>query len=237
MSLVKIENLNIELSGKNILTDINLIIEKGEMTFLIGKTGSGKTTLIKSLYGDISIKNSKKFEIVDFNLREIKDYQIPFLRRKIGIVFQDFKLLDDRSIFKNLEFVLKATGWTDNNKIEDRILEVIHMVGIEINLDTYPSKLSGGEQQRIAIARALLNNPELIIADEPTGNLDPETSIEIISLFEKLNNLGITMVIATHDYNLILKLPGKIYRCENKKLFEVVRKWFKNINRNFEKWI
>ena len=224
MSLVTIENLNIELSGKNILTDINLIIEKGEMTFLIGKTGSGKTTLIKSLYGDISIKNSKKFEIVDFNLREIKDYQIPFLRRKIGIVFQDFKLLDDRSIFKNLEFVLKATGWTDNNKIEDRILEVLNMVGIEINLDTYPSKLSGGEQQRIAIARALLNNPELIIADEPTGNLDPETSIEIISLFEKLNNLGITMVIATHDYNLILKLPGKIYRCENKKLFEVVRK-------------
>jgi len=224
MSLVTIENLNIALSGKNILTDINLIIEKGEMTFLIGKTGSGKTTLIKSLYGDISIKNSKKFEIVDFNLREIKDYQIPFLRRKIGIVFQDFKLLDDRSIFKNLEFVLKATGWTDNNKIEDRILEVLHMVGIEINLDTYPSKLSGGEQQRIAIARALLNNPELIIADEPTGNLDPETSIEIISLFEKLNNLGITMVIATHDYNLILKLPGKIYRCENKKLFEVVRK-------------
>jgi len=224
MSLVTIENLNIELSGKSILTDINLIIEKGDMTFLIGKTGSGKTTLIKSLYGDISIKNSKKFEIVDFNLKEIKDYQIPFLRRKIGIVFQDFKLLDDRSIFKNLEFVLKATGWTDNNKIEDRILEVLHMVGIEINLDTYPSKLSGGEQQRIAIARALLNNPELIIADEPTGNLDPETSIEIISLFEKLNNLGITMVIATHDYNLILKLPGKIYRCENKKLFEVVRK-------------
>ena len=224
MSLVTIENLNIELSGKNILTDINLIIEKGEMTFLIGKTGSGKTTLIKSLYGDISIKNSKKFEIVDFNLKEIKDYQIPFLRRKIGIVFQDFKLLDDRSVFKNLEFVLKATGWTDNNKIEDRILEVLHMVGIEINLDTYPSKLSGGEQQRIAIARALLNNPELIIADEPTGNLDPETSIEIISLFEKLNNLGITMIIATHDYNLILKLPGKIYRCENKKLFEVVRK-------------
>ena len=224
MSLVTIENLNIELSGKNILTDINLIIEKGEMTFLIGKTGSGKTTLIKSLYGDISIKNSKKFEIVDFNLRDIKDYQIPFLRRKIGIVFQDFKLLDDRSVFKNLEFVLKATGWTDNNKIEDRILEVLHMVGIEINLDTYPSKLSGGEQQRIAIARALLNNPELIIADEPTGNLDPETSIEIISLFEKLNNLGITMIIATHDYNLILKLPGKIYRCENKKLFEVVRK-------------
>ena len=224
MSLVTIEKLNIELSGKNILTDINLIIEKGEMTFLIGKTGSGKTTLIKSLYGDISIKNSKKFEIVDFNLKEIRDYQIPFLRRKIGIVFQDFKLLDDRSIFKNLEFVLKATGWTDNNKIEDRILEVLHMVGIEINLDTYPSKLSGGEQQRIAIARALLNNPDLIIADEPTGNLDPETSIEIISLFEKLNNLGITMVIATHDYNLILKLPGKIYRCENKKLFEVVRK-------------
>lgn len=224
MSLVSIENLNIELSGKKILTDVNLNIEKGGMAFLIGKTGSGKTTLIKSLYGDISIKNSKKFEIVQFNLKEIKDYQIPFLRRKIGIVFQDFKLLDDRSIFKNLEFVLKATGWSDSRKIEDRILEVLHMVGIEINLDTYPSKLSGGEQQRIAIARALLNNPELIIADEPTGNLDPETSVEIISLFKKLNNLGITMIIATHDYSLILKLPGKIYKCENKKLFEVVRK-------------
>ena len=224
MSLISIESLNIELSGKKILTDVNLNIEKGGMTFLIGKTGSGKTTLIKSFYGDISIKNSNVFEIVNFNLREIKDYQIPFLRRKIGIVFQDFKLLDDRSIFKNLEFVLKATGWSDNKKIEDRILEVLHMVGIEINLDTYPSKLSGGEQQRIAIARALLNNPELIIADEPTGNLDPETSVEIISLFEKLNNLGITMIIATHDYNLILKLPGKIYKCEDKKLFEVVRK-------------
>jgi len=224
MSLVSIEQLNIKLSGKEILTDINLNIEKGGMTFLIGKTGSGKTTLIKSLYGDISIINSKKFDIVNFNLREIKDYQIPFLRRKIGIVFQDFKLLDDRSIFKNLEFVLKATGWSDNKKIEDRILEVLHMVGIEINLDTYPSKLSGGEQQRVALARALLNNPKLIIADEPTGNLDPETSVEIISLFEKLNNLGITMIIATHDYNLILKLPGKIYKCENRKLFEVIRK-------------
>ena len=224
MSLVSIEQLNIKLSGKEILTDINFNIKKGEMTFLIGKTGSGKTTLIKSLYGDVSIINSKKFDIVNFNLREIKDYQIPFLRRKIGIVFQDFKLLDDRSIFKNLEFVLKATGWSDNKKIEDRILEVLHMVGIEINLDTYPSKLSGGEQQRIALARALLNNPELIIADEPTGNLDPETSVEIISLFEKLNNLGITMIIATHDYNLILKLPGKIYKCENRKLFEVIRK-------------
>jgi len=224
MSLVSIKDLNIELSGKKILTDINLDIEKGGMTFLIGKTGSGKTTLIKSLYGDISIQNSNRFEIADFNLREIKDHQIPYLRRKIGIVFQDFKLLDDRNIFKNLEFVLKATGWSDNKKIEDRILEVLHMVGIEINLDTYPSKLSGGEQQRIAIARALLNNPELIIADEPTGNLDPETSVEIISLFEKLNNLGITMIIATHDYNLILKLPGKIYKCEKRKLFEVIRK-------------
>ena len=224
MSLVFIKSLDIQLSGKEILTDINLNIEKGGMTFLIGKTGSGKTTLIKSFYGDISINSSERFEIAGFNLKEIKNYQIPFLRRKIGIVFQDFKLLDDRSIYKNLEFVLKATGWLDNIKIEDRILEVLNMVGVEINLDTYPSKLSGGEQQRIAIARALLNNPELIIADEPTGNLDPETSVEIISLFEKLNNLGITMIIATHDYNLVLKLPGKIYKCENRKLFEVVRK-------------
>ena len=224
MSLVFIKSLDIQLSGKEILTDINLNIEKGGMTFLIGKTGSGKTTLIKSFYGDISINSSERFEIAGFNLKEIRDYQLPFLRRKIGIVYQDFKLLDDRSIYNNLEFVLKATGWLDNKKIEDRILEVLNMVGVEINLDTYPSKLSGGEQQRVAIARALLNNPELIIADEPTGNLDPETSVEIISLFEKLNNLGITMIIATHDYNLVLKLPGKIYKCENRKLFEVVRK-------------
>ena len=222
--MIRLDNVTKIYKGETHAVDgVTLNIEKGEFVFLVGESGSGKSTMLRLLTAEEPATEGD-VHVAGKDLSRISKWRVLYLRRNIGSVFQDFKLLDDRSIFKNLEFVLKATGWTDNNKIEDRILEVIHMVGIEINLDTYPSKLSGGEQQRIAIARALLNNPELIIADEPTGNLDPETSIEIISLFEKLNNLGITMVIATHDYNLILKLPGKIYRCENKKLFEVVRK-------------
>ena len=204
MSLVFIKSLDIKLSGKEILTDINLNIEKGGMTFLIGKTGSGKTTLIKSFYGDISINSSERFEIAGFNLKEIRDYQIPFLRRKIGIVFQDFKLLDDRSIYNNLEFVLKATGWLDNKKIEDRILEVLNMVGVEINLDTYPSKLSGGEQQRVAIARALLNNPELIIADEPTAGLDVTISRQILDVMRDLvRDFDSSLILVSRDLGVV----------------------------------
>jgi cell division transport system ATP-binding protein len=155
---------------------------------------------------------------------KIRENQIPFLRRKIGFVFQDFKLLNDRSIYDNLEFVLKSTGINDKEEINKKIQRVLKLVGINSSLDKFPNQLSGGEQQRVAIARSVLNNPELIIADEPTGNLDPETSLEIIELFQRLNKIGTSMIIATHDYNLILKLKGKVFKCEDGKFFEVKRK-------------
>ena len=223
MSVVEIINTDLNIGNKNILNNINFSISEGEMVFLIGRTGSGKTTFINSIFGNLEIGKSDKFNVLDYDLKKIIDNQIPFLRRKIGFVFQDFKLLNDRSIYDNLEFVLKATG---NNKkdINKKIQSVLKLVGIDSSLDKFPNQLSGGEQQRVAIARSVLNNPKLIIADEPTGNLDPETSLEIIQLFQMLNGIGTSMIIATHDYNLIQKLKGKVYKCEDGKFFEVKRK-------------
>tara|TARA_Y100001935_G_scaffold251157_1_gene252560 strand:+ start:319 stop:990 length:672 start_codon:yes stop_codon:yes gene_type:complete len=223
MSVVEIVNTDLNIGNKNILNNINFSISEGEMVFLIGRTGSGKTTFINSIFGNLEIGKSDKFNVLDYDLKKIIDNQIPFLRRKIGFVFQDFKLLNDRSIYDNLEFVLKATG---NNKkdINKKIQSVLKLVGIDSSLDKFPNQLSGGEQQRVAIARSVLNNPKLIIADEPTGNLDPETSLEIIQLFQMLNGIGTSMIIATHDYNLIQKLKGKVYKCEDGKFFEVKRK-------------
>jgi cell division transport system ATP-binding protein len=194
------------------------------MVFLIGRTGSGKTTFINSIFGNLEIKKSDKFNVLNYDLMKIRENQIPFLRRKIGFVFQDFKLLNDRSIYDNLEFILKSTGINDKKEINKKIQRVLKLVGINSSLDKFPNQLSGGEQQRVAIARSVLNNPELIIADEPTGNLDPETSLEIIELFQRLNKIGTSMIIATHDYNLILKLKGKVFKCEDGKFFEVKRK-------------
>jgi cell division transport system ATP-binding protein len=224
MSFVEIINTDLSIGNKNILSNINFSISEGEMVFLIGRTGSGKTTFINSIFGNLEIKKSDKFNVLNYDLMKIRENQIPFLRRKIGFVFQDFKLLNDRSIYDNLEFILKSTGMNDKKEINKKIQRVLKLVGINSSLDKFPNQLSGGEQQRVAIARSVLNNPELIIADEPTGNLDPETSLEIIELFQRLNKIGTSMIIATHDYNLILKLKGKVFKCEDGKFFEVKRK-------------
>ena len=212
------------INEKNVIfSEINFNVGIGEFVFLIGKTGSGKSSLLKVLYGDLPLSNGHG-AIVGHDLKQLKDRDIPLLRRKLGVVFQDFKLLPDRTIFDNLEFVLKATGWKEKSKIRDRVNEVLKLVNVPADTNKFPFELSGGEQQRVAIARALLNHPQLIIADEPTGNLDPETSQEIMQLFRKLHAEGMSVIMATHDYNMIMKFPGKIFQCDNGKLNEVVAK-------------
>ena len=221
--MVNLQNVSI-INNKNVVfSNINFSVNSGEFVFLIGKTGTGKSSLLKLLYGDMPL-NSGVGNILGFNLTTLNDKEIPLLRRKLGIVFQDFKLLNDRSVFENLSFVLKATGWKEKTKIQKRVEDVLKMVNVDSNYNKYPFEFSGGEQQRIAIARALLNNPELLIADEPTGNLDPETSKEIMQLFKKLHQSGISVIMATHDYNMIIKFPGKIFQCRKGTLEEVVTK-------------
>ena len=221
--MISLKNATIVNENNILFSDINFNVNSGELVFLIGKTGTGKSSLLKVLYGDLHIKSGQG-SIMGFDLTQLKENQVPKLRRKLGIVFQDFKLLPDRTVFENLSFVLKATGWKEKDKIKKRVSEVLEMVNVTSNDKKYPFELSGGEQQRVAIARALLNNPEIIIADEPTGNLDPETSNEIMQLFSKLHKEGISLIMATHDYNMIVKFPGKIYQCDQKSLNEVVTK-------------
>ncbi|MET6989986.1 cell division ATP-binding protein FtsE [Sediminicola arcticus] len=222
-SILHLEDVAVFQMENLVLNEINLEIKKGEFVYLIGKTGSGKSSFMKLLYGDLPLLEGSG-TIVDFDLKTLKEKDIPYLRRKLGIVFQDFKLLPDRSINNNLRFVLKATGWTDDSLMDAKIEEVLGKVGMKTKGFKFPHELSGGEQQRIAIARALLNDPELILADEPTGNLDPQTSVEVMKVLQEINATGRTILMATHDYALILKYPSKTLKCDGNKVFEVVQK-------------
>ena len=221
--IINLKNFTVKNNDITILDQISFSVKKGEFIYIIGKTGSGKSSFLKSLYGDMKILKGEG-TVSEFDIIKIKYDKIPYLRRKIGIVFQDFKLLPDRNIKKNLEFVLKATDWIDKNKIDTRIDEVLEKVNLIEKKNKFPHELSGGEQQRIAIARAILNYPELILADEPTGNLDPSTSSEIINVLKEINKSGTTVLIATHDYEIISKYPSKTIRLEKGKLFELSKK-------------
>ena len=222
-NIVSFSDAKIIQRGKTILKNVSIDVPDGSFVFLIGRTGSGKSSLIKTIYGDLELAGGVG-NVVGYDLTRLKSRDIPKLRRELGVVFQDFKLLSDRTIDENLKFILRSTAWKNKKEIDDRIDKVLKMVGITLNKNKYPFELSGGEQQRVAIARALLNEPKLIIADEPTGNLDPQTSQEIMQLFKSLHEKGMTLLMATHDYQMIVKFPGKIFKCENGKVFEVIAK-------------
>lgn len=218
MSLVTFKDVSIKRQDKTVLRDVNFSLEDSTFYYLVGKVGSGKSSLMKSMYADVPLDSGKEAEVIGFDLLHIKPKEIPYLRRKIGIVFQDFQLLQGRSVFSNLEFVLKATGWHDKDEIKNRISEVLKEVGMGNKSYKMPHELSGGEQQRIVIARALLNRPKLILADEPTGNLDPNTGFQILTLLHGLVDSGHTVLMATHNLQLLDDFPGKVFRCEDKKL-------------------
>lgn len=211
-------NVNIERAERQVLENVTFSLDSGEFCYLVGRVGSGKSSLMKTMYADVAVDSGDKVEVLGFDLLHLKNRQIPMLRRKMGIVFQDFQLLQDRSVYSNLKFVLQATGWSSKNEMEERIEEVLEAVGMKNKSYKMPHELSGGEQQRIVIARALLNRPELILADEPTGNLDPQTGYHIVSLLHKLATEGHTILMATHNLQLVEDFPARVIRCENKRL-------------------
>ena len=212
--IIEIKNASIFQRENLVLSNVNLTLHKGEFIYLIGRTGSGKSSLLKTLYGELPARDGT-FKVAGFDLTEMRKKDIPYLRRKIGIVFQDFQLLTDRNVEKNLEFVLRATGWREPDEISKRIQEVLLMVGLTDKRKAMPHQLSGGEQQSIAIARALLNHPDVILADEPTGNLDPDTTLEVMKLLRRISENGQAVLMATHNYTLMQKYPSRIANCKN----------------------
>jgi len=218
--IIELTDCNIWQQDHLVLTGVNIRIDKGEFVYLVGRVGGGKTSLIKTINAQLPLKEGRG-SVAGFNLAGIKTKEVPFLRRKLGIVFQDFQLLTDRPVNDNLEFVLRATGWRDRIEIDKRIKEVLEKVGLEMKGYKMPHQLSGGEQQRVVIGRALLNDPEVILADEPTGNLDPETSEGIVRLLREISSTGRAVVIATHNYTILKKFPGRTFKCENGRAFEV----------------
>ena len=218
--IVQLKKVNIYQSNSLILQDVNIIIHKGEFVYLVGKTGTGKSSLLKTLYGDLSLKEGEA-EVAGFNLKEMDWKKVPYLRRTLGVVFQDFQLLTDRNVKDNLKFVLRATGWKDEKLMDEKINDVLDKVGLKTKGFKMPFELSGGEQQRVDIARALLNSPRLILADEPTGNLDPETSDEIMQLlFHISRDYGAAIIMATHDYMVIGKFPARTIKTERGKVWD-----------------
>jgi cell division transport system ATP-binding protein len=219
-AIIELKHVNIYQGNNLILQDVNFNVKKGEFVYLVGKTGTGKSSLLKTLYGDLALKEGDG-TVVGFNLREMDWKKVPFLRRNLGVVFQDFQLLTDRNVNDNLKFVLRATGWKDEKLMDDKILDVLDKVGLKSKGFKMPFELSGGEQQRVDIARALLNSPKLILADEPTGNLDPETKDEIMQvLFHISRDFGTAIVMATHDYIVINKYPGRTVRTERGRVID-----------------
>jgi len=219
-TIIEFHNASIYQNENLVLKEINFSIEKGELAYLIGKVGSGKSSLIKTINAEIPLTTGEAI-VAGFNLRKLKTNQIPYLRRKMGIVFQDFQLLIDRNVHDNLMFVLKATGWKQNNEIEQRITDVLDKVGLPNKGYKMTHQLSGGEQQRVAIARALLNDPEIILADEPTGNLDPEGSADIMTLLMDIKSSGRAVIMATHNHTLLKKFPSRTFKCDGDQLTEI----------------
>jgi cell division transport system ATP-binding protein len=215
--VIQLEGVDIFQKDALVLTGVSLNVRKGEFVYLIGKTASGKSSLLKAIYAEIPVKQGKA-SVVGYNLLKLRNREVPQLRRKLGIVFQDFQLLSDRSVFENLQFVLKATGWKNKRQIAERIQDVLNKVDLGTKGHKMPHQLSGGEQQRVAIARALLNDPEIVIADEPTGNLDPETSRGIMKLLFEIRQTGRAVLMATHNYTVIREFPSKTLKCEDGKL-------------------
>lgn len=217
-AVIEYNKVEVHRAERMVLHDVTFRLDEGEFCYLVGRVGSGKSSLMKTMYADVPVAQGERADVLGFNLLEIKKKQIPYLRRAMGIVFQDFQLLQDRSAVDNLRFVLRATGWTSKSEMEERIEEVLKAVGMENKGYKMPHELSGGEQQRIVIARALLNSPKLILADEPTGNLDPQTGSQIVKLMHELSEKGTAVLMATHNMQLVEDFPARLVRCEDKKL-------------------